>query len=77
MFFSLMRGYDDFGYGPNRSSWREKSDAAMDREEQAKGMFNSFLERLKEQPESAFPISEEIVPPQVHLTDACWKTFKK
>lgn len=63
------------GYGPDRSSWREKSDAAMRREADATRRFDAFLERSKQA--TSFPVTEEVVPPSVHLTEACWKTFKQ
>jgi hypothetical protein len=80
MFF--RGGFGGFGggceydhYGPNRSNWREKSDAAVRRATQAKRLFDEFLE--KQGQETTFPVTQEVVPPAVHLTDACWKTFKK
>lgn len=77
--FGFGRGHYDYdGYGPDRSHWREKSDAASRREMEAKRLFVQFLEECKELDESsAFPTTKEVVPPQVHLTDACWKTFKQ
>ena len=66
-------GFDS--YGPNRRNWREKSDAAMRREYQAKQLVDAFIEECKT--ETSFPVTKEIVPASVHLTEACWKTFKQ
>jgi len=69
-------GYGGYGWdGPDRRNWRDKSDAAIRRENDAKSRFHAFLERSKKSTE--FPVTEEVVPPAVHLTDACWKTFKQ
>lgn len=69
-------GYGGFGDdGVDRSGWKDKSDAAIRREDQAKHLFDAFLEKSKAS--QVFPVTEEVVPPAVHLTDACWKTFKK
>lgn len=65
-------GYDD---GLDRRNWRDKSDAALRREQNAKLLFDNFLERSKAS--TSFPITEEVVPASVHLTEACWKTFKQ
>jgi hypothetical protein len=68
-------GYDDGDGGVDRRNWNDKSSAAIRRENQAKGLFDKFLEDAKKQ--SVFPITQDVIPPNVHLTDACWKTFKK
>ena len=70
-------GYDDFGFGgPDRRNWRDKSDAAIRRENQAKALFDAFFEKSKA-PSTQFPLTQEVVPCHVHLTDPCWKTFKQ
>lgn len=61
--------------GPDRSTWREKSDAALRRERDAVSRFDAFLKECESS--TTFPVTKEVVPPQVHLTDACWKTFKQ
>ncbi len=83
MFFSRRYGgmfggggfYDD--YGVNRSGWAEKSNAALRREAEAKRLFTEWLAACADQPESAFPVSADVVPATTHLTAACWKTFKQ
>jgi len=71
-------GYDDFGFdgGPDRRNWRDKSDAAIRRENQAKGLFDAFFEKAKA-PSTQFPLTQELVPCRVHLTEPCWMTFKQ
>jgi len=72
-FWGGLGGYDD--WGPDRRNWRDKSDAARRRETQAIALFDAFLVECKTA--TSFPVTNEaLVPPQVHLTDACWKTFK-
>jgi hypothetical protein len=78
----MFRGFDfhmrdmyGFDSGVDRSDWRDKSDAAIRRENQAMQLFETCLEESKSSP--SFPVTSEVVPPNVHLTDACWKTFKK
>lgn len=85
MFRSLFLGYDDHGYGgyddwgPNRSGWAEKSDAASRREHQANSQFDDFLKRCSalDANDKSFPITEEVVQANVHLTGACWSSFRK
>jgi hypothetical protein len=65
-----------FDSGVDRRDWKDKSDAATRREHQAMQLFEKCLEESKSSP--TFPVtSEGVVPPNVHLTDACWKTFRK
>ena len=73
-FFGFLGGGYS-GYGPDRSGWRDKSDAAVRREEDAKRRFDALLQESKES--TVFPMTRDVVPPNVHLTDACWKTFKQ
>lgn len=71
--------YDGFG-GPDRRGWADKSEAAMRRERIADGKFDEFLKRcsaLDMNDKSIFPLTEEVVDAGTHLTDACWKTFRK
>ena len=65
-------GLHDFG--PDRSNWNDKSVAALQRETQAKRLFDAFLEKSKVSP--SFPVTEEVVPAHLYLTQACWKSFK-
>ena len=63
--------------GLDRSSWRTKSDAAQRREAEAGRLFEEFLIECMDKPNSAFPPTKDVVPCKVHLTQACWSTFKK
>lgn len=76
MFTFDMFGFHDPWDGPDRSYWNEKSEAAMRRETQAIGMFNSHLQRLKPFEKSAFPVTADLIPCTLHLTGPCWQTFK-
>jgi hypothetical protein len=38
-------------------------------------LVDAFLEESKSS--LVFPVTQEVVPPAVHLTEACWQTFKK
>jgi len=70
-------GYDD---DVNRSSWSEKSDAALRRERLADEQFDAFLNKCSsEDPNDAslFPITEEVVKADVHLTGPCYTSFRK
>jgi hypothetical protein len=81
--FGYGRGFGMFGGGGggyfdddgiDRSDWKDKSDAATRRENEAKQLFDAFIEKRKTFP--SFPVTEEVIPPECHLTDPCWKTFK-
>jgi hypothetical protein len=81
-FFSSMFGpthsfgFDD--YGPDRSGWRDKSDAAARRERQAQHLFDQFLHSVAENdPTTSFPLTQDVIPPEVHLTGACYTSFRK
>lgn len=70
--------FDPWSGAPTRSyrdTWREKSDAAQAREDHAKKLFDAFFERCKTA--TSFPITEEIVPAEIHLTHACWASFRR
>jgi hypothetical protein len=71
-FFPFDFSYNNFG--PNRRNWNEKSEAALRREREAKRLFDNFLEQCKTR--TIFPVTEEIIPAPVHLTSACWKSFR-
>eukprot|EP00854_Cymbomonas_tetramitiformis_P017172 gene17172-20423_t len=71
-----------FGFGSawdgdrvDRGTWAAKSAAAERREEEAKQLFNAFLIRCHSLTD--FPVTEEVVPAKVHLTEASWKDFRK
>jgi len=66
-----------YGDGVDRSGWSDKSAAALRRECQAKQLFKDFLEECKDKPHAAFPVTQEVVPCKVHLTNACWASFKR
>jgi len=71
-------GYDDFGV--DRSSWSDKSDAALRRERRADGLFDAFLKEcgeLDSTDKSVFPVTKEIVGADCHLTSACYTSFRK
>lgn len=80
--FSLFGGYgglyDGYGYGDggvDRRGWADKSEAAQRREDQATRLFHNFITKAKTQ--STFPYTQIVVPPEVHLTSACWSSFRK
>jgi hypothetical protein len=58
-------GYDE---GLNRGDWAEKSQKALEREAFAKASFDLFLKRCEAL--TTFPVTEVIVQPSNHLTDA-------
>jgi|Transcript_18077 hypothetical protein len=76
-FYGDFDGYGgDFdGYGPDRGNWSDKSQAAIRRENQAHVLVDAFFEKCKTV--EVFPVTEVVVPPKVHLTNACWKSFKE
>lgn len=58
-------------------SWKHsKSGAAKYREEQAKRLFHAFLHESAKGYQQ-FPITRDVVPPELHLTANCWKSFKE
>jgi hypothetical protein len=75
-FGGFRYGFSGFGGedSVDRENWKDKSDAAERRENQAKQNVDEFLKRSSTA--TVFPITEDIVPPTMHLTDACWKTFR-
>ena len=80
MLFSGYRDPFDDGWGVNRSGWADKSDAAIRRENEANDLFDAFLQKCSSydaNDKSIFPITEEVVKANIHLTDACYKTFRK
>lgn len=50
---------------------------ALRRETEAKQLFTVWFAALSDEPESAFPVSADVVPATTHLTGACWKSFKQ
>ena len=53
-----------------------KSAASEKREIEAKKLFDNELVRLAEIDEKTEKMAAGLIPPQVHLTAACWKDFK-
>mmetsp|Transcript_40733 Transcript_40733/g.85574 ORF Transcript_40733/g.85574 Transcript_40733/m.85574 type:complete len:295 (+) Transcript_40733:89-973(+) len=77
-YFGGGYGFDD--WGPDRSGWAEKSDAALRRERAANDLFDAFLEKcaaLDANDKSLFPFTEEVVKADTHLTGACYTSFRK
>lgn len=64
-------------FGPGRRDWAAKSSAALNRERIADGLFDKFLDKCSELTPSLFPITEEVVMANVHLTEACYKSFRR
>mmetsp|Transcript_9241 Transcript_9241/g.11661 ORF Transcript_9241/g.11661 Transcript_9241/m.11661 type:complete len:297 (+) Transcript_9241:71-961(+) len=61
----------------DNSAWAEKSEAALGREQAAIRTFQeTFLPQAKQATSFPFTI-EGLIAPDNHLTDACWRTFKK
>lgn len=71
-----MMFYDDDCDGGNYGRYREKSDAAERRENQAKSMFRDALRDTDFGTNEVMTIAG-LIPPNVHLTSACWTTFSK
>jgi hypothetical protein len=72
--------HDPFGGdGVNRRNWADKSQAAIRREHQAKQLFDTFVEDCNTtKQDTDFPLTQDaVVPADIHLTDACWKSFRK
>lgn len=64
------------GYDICRMDWAEKSSAASRREDKAKSLLDKWILSCSEKTD--FPIHEPaLVPAKVHLTTACWSTFRK
>ncbi|KAL3903521.1 MAG: hypothetical protein SGARI_005342 [Bacillariaceae sp.] len=76
--YGYSRDYDD-DCGFSRSGWSEKSAAALRRERQADSLFDQFLKKCSELPldTSDFPITEEVVKANTHLTGSCYTSFRK
>ncbi len=69
--------YGNYSRGPNRRDWAEKSQAALDRERQAKEIFrNKFLPQAKQATSFPFTVTG-LIEPDLHLTSPCWRDFKK
>lgn len=78
-YFDHCSHFDD-GWGPNRSNWNDKSDAALRREQQADNLFEAFLKKCSSydvNDKSIFPVTEEVVDASIHLTGACYTSFRK
>jgi len=84
--FGFGGGYGYGGYGGgyggfdddtvDRSHFRDKSDAAEAREVAAKKTFSAALLKREMNGEKTLWL-ENLIKPSVHLTDACWKDFRK
>ena len=74
----VMHDRDPWGYSDDvgRHTWRSKSDAAMRREQQAKDAFTS-LKAQAHKDGVAHKTTFDLLPPSVHLTQPCWKTFRQ
>jgi hypothetical protein len=74
-----MDWFDEYDRGGDRffdrSCWATKSHAALQRQEEAIDVFDKFLAGLCQS--SFFPITQEIIPATTHLTDSCWKDFRR
>jgi hypothetical protein len=66
--FGFSYGYNDSGWGPDRSGWRDKSDAATRREADAKRRFDALLQQAKEGESTVFPMTRDVVPPNIIYT---------
>mmetsp|Transcript_10526 Transcript_10526/g.28639 ORF Transcript_10526/g.28639 Transcript_10526/m.28639 type:complete len:101 (+) Transcript_10526:104-406(+) len=76
MFFG---GYDDFlayEQGGSYGRFREKSAAAERREKEAKAIFKTALRETDFQGQAKILLTG-LIPPNVHLTSACWSSFSK
>ena len=73
----IAGSFVDRGSFIDRDTWAEKSQAAMNRERQAMSIFHDrFLKQAREATSFPFTI-ENLIHPTLHLTDACWRDFKK
>lgn len=70
--FRGMWGFDGFDDGLNRGDWSEKSGAAEAREASARAAFDDALTKT---PGAATTL--ELLKPSTHLTQPCWRDFKK
>lgn len=68
MFFGGF-GFDDDHL--HRGDWSEKSGAASAREEAARVAFTALVK------ETSTPTTVELLKPSTHLTQPCWRDFKK
>ena len=70
-----LYGYDD-GDRLGRESWSEKSDAASRREQAARRAFEAAMAKVVEDAPTA-PVTMQLLEPSTHLTQPCWRDFKK
>ena len=68
MFFG---GFDFDDDHLHRGDWSEKSGAASAREEAARVAFTALVK------ETSTPTTVELLKPSTHLTQPCWRDFKK
>jgi hypothetical protein len=70
-------GYDDDDGRIDRSDWAIKSAAATRREAEARKLFDAFLESCQGLTPTHFPVTEQVVGADIHLTNPCWLDFRK
>jgi hypothetical protein len=70
--FGAYGGFDYDDDGLNRGDWSEKSDAASAREASARAAFTALLAT-----QSSKASTVELLKPSTHLTQPCWRDFKK
>jgi len=69
-------GVLDAGEDPlNRACWSAKSEIALKREAEAFHKFDQLVAETLQTPEE--PASGSLIGPELHLTDPCFKTFRK
>ena len=68
----------DVDWNTKTNNWKDKSDAAKSRELYAKSIFDhQFLPQTKKSTTS-FPFTmNDIIPPEIHLTNLCYRDFRK
>lgn len=70
--------YDSYDEGRvDRSDWATKSVAATRREAEAMKLFDAFLDSCKGLAPNQFPVTEQVVGADIHLTNPCWLDFRK
>jgi hypothetical protein len=71
--------YESWGRGDmiDRSHWADKSSAALNRERIADRLLDNFLDKCSKLNPSLFPITDVVVKARIHLTNACYKSFRK
>lgn len=71
-------GYDADEGRVDRTCWAEKSEAAIQRENQAKRRLDDWIQTCSQLQQHNFPVSlPDLVPAGIHLTKPCWLSFRK